>query len=80
MIDTTLSYLLGPEQTIVVPGAEHADEGEKATPEAVAAADLQERLRSWADQELLPLRVQQAERCAVRCGDGVYTLAWEPAK
>ncbi|MFD7769832.1 hypothetical protein [Streptomyces sp. NPDC059787] len=81
LIDTTLSYLLGSEQTIVVPGAEHADKaGEKATSEALAAADLQERLRTWADKELLPLRIQQAERCAVRCGDGLYTLAWEPSK
>ncbi|MEU6421111.1 hypothetical protein [Streptomyces spiralis] len=81
LIDTTLAYLLGPEQTIVVPGAERIDQaGEQAAPEARAAADLQDRLRAWADKELLPLRVQQAERCAVRCGDGVYTLAWEPSK
>ncbi|MER6923116.1 hypothetical protein ABT314_29840, partial [Streptomyces spiralis] len=81
LIDTTLSYLLGAEQTIVVPGAEHPDQAdEEPTPEAQAAADLQDRLRSWAEKELLPLRVQQAERCAVRCGDGVYTLAWEPSK
>jgi hypothetical protein len=79
LIDTTLGYLLGAEQTIVVPGAEHADQG---TPNAdvLVAADVQERLRTWADKELLPLRIQQAERCAVRCGDGVYTLAWEPSK
>ncbi|WP_435279736.1 hypothetical protein [Streptomyces sp. 1222.5] len=80
LIDTTLSYLLGPEQTIVVPGAEQADDGEEPTPEAVAATELQDRLRTWAEKELLALRVQQAERCAVRCGDGVYTLAWEPTK
>ncbi|MFH8772056.1 hypothetical protein [Streptomyces sp. NPDC017958] len=80
LIDTTLSYLLGAEQTIVVPGAEHPDASVEPTPEAKAAADLQDKLRSWADKELLPLRMQQAERCAVRCGDSVYTLAWEPAK
>ncbi|MFJ8363992.1 hypothetical protein [Streptomyces sp. NPDC093984] len=80
LIDTTLSYLLGPKQTIVVPGAEHADEADEPTPEVKAAADLQERLRSWADKELLPLRMQQVERCAVRCGDSVYTVAWKPAK
>lgn len=76
LIDTTLGYLLGAEQTIVVPGAEQGE----PTPEDLAAADLQEKLRTWADKELLPLRIQQAERGAVRCGDGVYTLAWEPAK
>ncbi|MGW4047786.1 hypothetical protein [Streptomyces sp. NPDC004721] len=79
LIDTTLGYLLGAEQNIVVPGADHAGQ-DKPTPESVAAADLQERLRAWADKELLPLRVQQCERCAVRSGDGVYTLAWEPSK
>ncbi|WP_073947634.1 phage portal protein [Streptomyces kebangsaanensis] len=79
LIDTTLGYLLGAEQTIVVPGADHVGQDGPA-PEAAAAADLQERLRAWADKELLPLRVQQCERCAVRCGDGVYTLAWEPTK
>ncbi|MFJ1529756.1 hypothetical protein ACIOFV_15235 [Streptomyces mirabilis] len=79
LIDTTLGYLLGAEQTIVVPGADHAEQGEP-TPKDRAAADLQDKLRTWADKELLPLRIQQAERGAVRCGDGVYTLAWEPAK
>jgi hypothetical protein len=79
LIDTTLGYLLGPEQTIVVPGADHAEQ-DSPTAEDRAASDLQDRLRTWADKELLALRIQQAERCAVRCGDGVYTLAWEPAK
>ncbi|MFB7323426.1 hypothetical protein [Streptomyces sp. NPDC056190] len=79
LIDTTLGYLLGAEQNIVVPGADH-DGQDKPSPESVAAAELQERLRTWADKELLPLRVQQCERCAVRSGDGVYTLAWEPTK
>ncbi|MGW1157750.1 hypothetical protein ACWD48_05890 [Streptomyces sp. NPDC002519] len=79
LIDTTLGYLLGPEQTIVVPGADHAEQDDP-TAEDRAAADLQEKLRGWAEKELLALRIQQAERCAVRCGDGVYTLAWEPGK
>ncbi|WP_127355999.1 hypothetical protein [Actinacidiphila soli] len=79
LIDTTLGYLLGAEQTIVVPGADHAG-NDKPSAGAAQAADLQERLRAWADKELWPLRIQQAERCAVRCGDGVFTLAWEPAK
>ncbi|MFF3378170.1 hypothetical protein ACFYXF_35105 [Streptomyces sp. NPDC002680] len=79
LIDTTLGYLLGAEQTIVVPGADHAKQGE-ATAEDRAAVDLQDKLRTWADKELLPLRIQQAERGAVRCGDAVYALAWEPAK
>ncbi|MFF2410489.1 hypothetical protein [Streptomyces sp. NPDC058092] len=47
---------------------------------AAEAADEQERLRLWAEKEILELRMQQTERSAVRCGDAVYTLAWEPSK
>lgn len=59
-------------------GAEHA--GEEPSPEAAAARAVQERLWAWAEKELLPLRVQQAERNAVLLGDGVYSLAWDPGK
>ncbi|MFE5969633.1 hypothetical protein [Streptomyces sp. NPDC056463] len=78
IVDTALGYLLGSEQTISVAGAENSD-GEPS-PEAAAARAVQERLRSWAEKELLPLRVQQTERNAILLGDGVYTLAWEPGK
>ncbi|MFH9426219.1 hypothetical protein [Streptomyces sp. NPDC017529] len=79
LVDTTLAHLLGKTQQIVVPGAEHAKD-EQATPEAVAAAQAQERLRRWAESELLALRMQACERKAVLLGDGVYLLAWDPAK
>ncbi|MFE7246035.1 hypothetical protein [Streptomyces sp. NPDC057580] len=79
LIDTALGYLLGSEQSIVVPGAEHAADDDPPAG-AAEAADLQERLRAWGEKELLPLRIQQAERSAVRGGDGIYTLAWDPAK
>ncbi|WP_329317923.1 hypothetical protein [Streptomyces sp. NBC_01262] len=79
LIDTALGYLLGSEQTIVVPGAEHADD-EKPPEGTMEAAEAQKQLRAWAEKELLPLRMQQAERSAVRCGDAVYALAWEPSK
>ncbi|WP_326791574.1 hypothetical protein OHA79_02730 [Streptomyces sp. NBC_00841] len=79
LIDTALGYLLGAEQTIIVPGAEHADDDEPPAG-AAEAADAQERLRLWAEKELLGLRMQQTERSAVRCGDAVCTLAWEPSK
>ncbi|MEU7017256.1 hypothetical protein [Streptomyces sp. NPDC046385] len=78
IVDTALGYLLGSEQTISVAGAEHA--GEEPTPEAAGARAVQEQLRAWAEKELLPLRVQQAERNAILLGDGVYTLAWDPGK
>ncbi|WP_189747242.1 hypothetical protein [Streptomyces nojiriensis] len=78
LIDTALGYLLGSEQTIIVPGAEQAA-GEE--PEGhVEAAAVQDRLRAWAEKELLPLRLQQAERTALLLGDSVYSLAWDPAK
>lgn len=78
-VDTTLAHVLGKTQQIVVPGAEHAKD-DQATPEAVAAAAAQERLRQWAETELLPLRMQACERKAVLLGDGVYLLAWDPEK
>jgi hypothetical protein len=71
LIDTALGYLLGSEQAIVVPGAEHADDDDPPAG-ATEAAALQERLREWAEKELLPLRIQQTERCAVR-----VHFAWE---
>ncbi|NUK14064.1 hypothetical protein [Streptomyces lunaelactis] len=79
LVDTALGYLLGSEQKITVEGAEHADE-EAPKPGSTEAAAVQERLRKWADKELLTLRVQQAERPAVLLGDGVFVLAWNPEK
>ncbi|WP_157880106.1 hypothetical protein [Streptomyces natalensis] len=78
-VDTTLAHLLGKSQQIIAPGAEHAGD-EDAAPEAVAAAEAQQRLRDWAEVELLPLRMQAAERKAVLLGDGVYLLAWDPSR
>lgn len=79
LVDTALGYLLGSEQKVTVEGAEHADD-ETPTPGAVEAASVQERLRAWADKELLSFRVQQAERAAVLLGDSVMVLAWNPEK
>jgi hypothetical protein len=79
LVDTALGYLLGSDQKIAVGGAEHADE-ESPEPGATEAAAVQERLRQWAEKELLTLRIQQAERTAVLLGDSVYVLAWSPDK
>ncbi|MFC8671526.1 hypothetical protein ACFUEN_02485 [Streptomyces griseorubiginosus] len=78
LVDTALGYLLGSEQVISVAGAEHTDD--EPTAEAAAALAVQDKLRTWAEKELLPLRLQQAERTAILLGDAVYTLAWEPTK
>ncbi|MFD7639533.1 hypothetical protein ACFV4P_02655 [Kitasatospora sp. NPDC059795] len=77
LIAAALGYLLGASQQIVVPGAE-GNQDDADTPGAQAASEVQKRLRDWARRELLPLRMQQCERAAVRSGDGVYTLAWDP--
>ncbi|GAA0501469.1 hypothetical protein [Streptomyces olivaceiscleroticus] len=78
-IDTVMAHVLGREQTITVPGAEHDSDATPTADEAMAAR-VQELLRKWAKDELLPMRMQQAERKAVSLGDGVYRLAWEPGK
>ncbi|MFM9373264.1 hypothetical protein [Streptomyces sp. Da 82-17] len=78
-VDTILAHVLGREQTIVVPGAEHHGDDEPE-PGAAMAERVQTLLRDWAKAELLPMRVQQGERKAVPLGDGVYRLAWDPAK
>lgn len=78
-VDTLTSHVLGDEQTITVPGAEQAGEDD-ATPEAQTAERVQTLLREWADEELLAMRLLQAERKAVGLGDGVYLLYWDADK
>ncbi|MYW43062.1 hypothetical protein [Streptomyces sp. SID161] len=82
-VDTLVSHVLGREQSITVPGAEHAgqdgqDPGDAT--EAEMAARVQELLQEWADEELLPMRLLQAERKAVCLGDGVIHLWWDAEK
>ncbi|MEW1754082.1 hypothetical protein [Streptomyces angustmyceticus] len=79
LIDTVMAHVLGREQTITVPGAEHEGD-DNADAEAAMAARVQELLRDWAEDEQLPMRLQQAERKAVSLGDGVYRLAWDRGK
>ncbi|MFE1949914.1 hypothetical protein ACFW9D_05530 [Streptomyces sp. NPDC059524] len=78
-IETVMAHVLGREQHIAVPGAED-DSGDTGDAEAAMAARVQELLQKWAETELLAMRVQQTERKAVSLGDGVYRLAWDPAK
>ncbi|MFJ7990343.1 hypothetical protein [Streptomyces sp. NPDC096351] len=78
-VETILANVLGREQTIVVPGAEQTDIAPAGTDQAMAER-VQTLLRDWADDELLPIKVLQTERKAVTLGDGVYLLAWDPAK
>jgi hypothetical protein len=75
-VDAILAHVLGREQHITVPGAENPDDGA----DQAMAERVQALLRDWAEDELLPMRIQQTERKAVALGDGVYRLAWDPAK
>ncbi|MEU5660086.1 hypothetical protein ABZ802_31385 [Streptomyces sp. NPDC047737] len=82
LVASITSHMLGRQQTITVPGAEDAEpsDGTTATPEALHAADVQEKLRAWAKAEQFTLRLQQAERKAVREGDTVYLLGLDATK
>ncbi|MGW9238053.1 hypothetical protein ACWGRL_04845 [[Kitasatospora] papulosa] len=77
-IETLTAHVLGREQHIVVPGADQAtSDGQTGK---AAAERVQTLLQEWAESELLPMRMQQCERKAVSLGDGVYRMAWDPAK
>ncbi|MER5302115.1 hypothetical protein ABT039_22030 [Streptomyces lasiicapitis] len=75
-IDAITADVLGDEQRIVVAGIEDEDTG----PESEQARAVQEDLLTWAEDEQLAMRMQQAERKAVGLGDAVYRLSWEPDK
>ncbi|MFB7649479.1 hypothetical protein ACFC0S_16430 [Streptomyces sp. NPDC056084] len=75
-IDAITSDVLGDEQRIVVDGTEQDD----TTTEDDEARAVQEDLLTWAEDEQLAMRMQQAERKAVGLGDAVYRLSWEPDK
>lgn len=79
-IDTLVANVLGRDQKIVVPGAEQAGSTDGADGSVAAAEHVQDLLRDWAKDELLPMRLQQCERKTVALGDGVYRMAWDPAK
>ncbi len=79
-VDAILAHVLGREQHITVPGADASLPSQRADADTQAAERVQTLLRDWADNELLAMRVQQTERKAVALGDGVYQLAWDPAK
>ncbi|MFJ2279235.1 hypothetical protein ACIOEZ_34365 [Streptomyces sp. NPDC087866] len=79
-IDTLVANVLGREQKIVVPGAEQTASEEAGAASVAMAERVQDLLRDWAKAELLPMRLQQCERKTVALGDGVYRMAWDPAK
>lgn len=48
--------------------------------EAADAYDVQDRLRTWWDDENVALTVLDAERKAITLGDTVYLVWWDPTK
>lgn len=79
-IDTLVANVLGRDQKIVIPGAETTGTTPGTDTSAAAAERVQDLLRDWAKDELLPMRLQQCERKTVALGDGVYRMAWDPMK
>ncbi|MCF1597735.1 hypothetical protein [Streptomyces muensis] len=75
-VDAITSDVLGDEQRIVVAGTEPDD----TTTFDEEARAVQEDLLTWAEDEQLAMRMQQAERKAVGLGDAIYRVSWEPDK
>lgn len=50
---------------------------ERSWREQPALQEVQEALRTWADDELLEQKVWEGEHDAVGLGDGVYVLGWD---
>lgn len=93
LVETVLAALKGETQEIIVPGAENFNEDQPDNPPAgltdakpdeqsqdKKSASLQDDLRAWADSEMLPLKLIEVERAAVKLGDGVYVLGWSATK
>lgn len=79
--DTILDALLGEGQDINTQGADTFDpEADDPDPALQAAAEFQQWLRQWAEDERLPVKMIEVERDAIGLGDGVYSLGWSADK
>lgn len=70
---SVLSAVMGASQALVVPGATPAD-GKDNT----ALATAQAWYRTWWDLERGPVKQLRTERRAVKLGNGIVTLGWDP--
>ncbi len=68
---TVTAAVLGDEQSITVEGAD--EDGEDGAP-----TRAQTWYRKWWDDERGPLKLHRTERRAVKLGNGIYTLGWDP--
>jgi hypothetical protein len=80
-IEQIRSSLLGDQQTVAVTDADKFDPNdENVDSKFKAAAERQDFLRQWAEDERLVTKLVETERNAVTYGDGVYTLSWDPKR
>jgi hypothetical protein len=89
LVARVVDALLGEDQSISVEGAAEFDPAlpADATPDeraanaaAAAAAEREQWLRDWADDERLVLAMLETEEDAVSLGDGVYVIGLSHAK
>lgn len=90
IVDQAISSLLGDDQEIFVPEAANLgslDGIDEPSPEEAAeialatrAADREEELRQWGDDEKLRLKMLEVENHAGGLGDGVYVLGLSRSK
>jgi hypothetical protein len=71
---TVLSAVLGDSQAVTVPGAD----GTPTEPGDPGLAAAQEWYRRWWEDERGPIKMHRAERRAVKLGNGIYALGWDP--
>jgi hypothetical protein len=75
MVVTARAALLGDDQVISVDGAEETDD--QGTPENARAAEVQDWLDAWADDEQLSLRLLEQETDTIGLGDAGFILGWD---
>jgi hypothetical protein len=73
LVEANLASVMGNDQKILVEGTS----GDSPDPDAVATRDL---LTQWMDDENFELRMTEAERNAVKMGDGIYVVGWDSKK
>jgi hypothetical protein len=86
LVEQIRSALLGDQQTISVEGADDYDpdatpqdlESQQQQVQAFRAAERQEFLLKWAEDERLTTKLVETERNAVALGDGLYSLGFNP--
>ena len=72
VVDQTMSSLIGDSLSFRVQGAMGGED-----PTAVA---VQEAITAWWEAELMEQKIVEAERNAVKLGDGVLTITWDPKR